>query len=437
MIPFQALLLTTLLAAPPRSVAVAPAPQVIDAQAWRADLDTIAAELPQRHPDLFYRMSRAAWDSALAATRERLPTMTRDQAIVAFMELVALGNDGHTAISPAFDPALKLRYYPIELRPFADGLFIRSAAPSLSEIVGGKVLRIGERSADEAMALAARTVSAENDYWRSSWACERLVSPELVDGLGIAKDAEHLTLVVERDGRRRTVTISPAGKVVPKEHNPNGSIDRTGWTTMNRTGDTALWLRAPGTPYHVEWDAADSLLFVGYRGVIDLGGDNSNAAFWRRVFAMADSLPVSKLVLDVRENVGGNSFFNRKVVRGILQRPALDRKDRLFVIVGNRTFSAAMNLVLDLEHWTNATFVGEPTGNATTFFGDHVPVRLPNSGITVMVSALRWRPYDQRDQRLFVSPTLSAPMTSAAYRENRDPSLEAILAAPRAEAGAK
>jgi hypothetical protein len=298
------------------------------------------------------------------------------------------------------------------------------------------VLRIGERSADEAMALAGRTVSAENDYWRRSWASERLISPEFIDGLGIAKDAEHLSLEVERDGKRRTVTVSPAGSIVPNGHDPNGGIDRTGWKSMRGPGDPPLWLRAQGTPYHVEWDAADSLLFVGYRGVIDLGGDNSNAAFWRRVFAMADSLPVRRFVLDLRENIGGNNFLNRKVVRGLVQRPALDRKDRLFVVTGNRTFSAAMNLVLDLEHWTNATFVGEPTGNATTIFGDHVPVKL-NSGISVMVSALLWRPYDPRDQRLFLTPTLSAPMTSAAFRDNRDPALEAILAAPRAEAAAK
>jgi hypothetical protein len=56
-------------------------------------------------------MTRAAWDSALTATRESLARMSRDQALVAVMELVALPNDGHTAIFAAFDPALKLRYY--------------------------------------------------------------------------------------------------------------------------------------------------------------------------------------------------------------------------------------------------------------------------------------------------------------------------------------
>jgi tetratricopeptide (TPR) repeat protein len=168
------------------------------------------------------------------------------------------------------------------------------------------------------------------------------------------------------------------------------------------------------------------VLFAGYRGVVDMNG--SNVAFWRRVFAMADSLPVRRFVLDLRENGGGNSFYNRQVVRGIVKRPALDRPGGLFVVIGPRTFSAAMNLALDLEKWTNATFVGEPTGNATMFFGDHQPVKLPNSGITVNVSSLPWHPYDARDRRDFVAPSMYVPMTAKAFAENRDPVMDAILA---------
>jgi hypothetical protein len=144
------------------------------------------------------------------------------------------------------------------------------------------------------------------------------------------------------------------------------------------------------------------------------------------VFALADSAPVARFVLDIRENTGGNSFFNRQVVRGIVARPQLDQADKLFVIIGGRTFSAAMNLARDLEQWTSATFVGEPTGNAAYFFGDHQQIRLPNSGLTVNVSSLIWPPYDPRDRREFLAPAIYTPLTSADYRANVDPALQAI-----------
>ena len=90
--------------------------------AWRQDLRVIAEQLPARHPNLFYRMSRQAWDSAVASLDRRLPTMTRNQALVGLMQLVALVSDGHTTINALFDPRMNAPYYPFELSLFDDGL---------------------------------------------------------------------------------------------------------------------------------------------------------------------------------------------------------------------------------------------------------------------------------------------------------------------------
>lgn len=413
--------------APPAGTPAAAAQAAaFDGTAWREDLALIARELPARHPDLFFRMSRASWDSAVGAVDARLPSMTRNEALVAFMELVALVNDGHTSINPLFDPAFDIRYYPVELHLFDDGLHIRSASPELAGLAGAKVLRIGRVSAEEALAAAARVVPHENAWWARAWAPGRLAFPEILDGLGLVDDMERLPLVVEREGREETVFVEPAGRVRPRGHDPAGPIDRGGWTDMRGPEPAPLWLRNRERPYFAEFVPGDGTLYVAYRGVVD--AEPGNAAFWRQVFAMADSLPVERLVIDVRENTGGESFFNRQVVRGILARPALDDPDRLFVVIGPRTFSAAMNLVTDLEHWTNATFVGEPTGNATMFFGDHEQIALPASGLTVNVSTLPWNPYDPRDDRDFVAPDVYTPLTAADYRANVDPAMRAILA---------
>jgi hypothetical protein len=417
------LVLITILTAP---VARAQTSAPFDGAAWRQDLEVIATELPARHPDLFFRMSRASWDSAVGAIDRRLPAMTRNEAMVAFMELVAMVNDGHTSITPLFDPALRVRYYPIDLYAFDDGLHVRSAAPEYAALAGARVLRIGRASAEEALAAVARTVPHENEWWARAWASGRLAFPEVLDGLGLVDDMEQLPLVVERGGRRDTVFVRPAGRLQPRGHDPAGPIDRSGWTDMRGPGEPPLWLRNPGRPYWAEYVPAERTLYVAYRGVVD--AEPGNVEFWRHVFAMADSLPVERMVIDIRENSGGDSFFNRQVVRGIVARPALDDPDRLFVVLGRRTFSAAMNLALDLEQWTNATFVGEPTGNATMFFGDHRQVVLPASGFTVNVSSLPWHPDDPRDHRPFLAPDVYTPLTSGDYRANVDPAMRAILA---------
>jgi hypothetical protein len=394
---------------------------------WGEDVQTLAREMPRIHPGLFHRMSRASWDSALASVEARLPSMSRDQAVVALMELVALARDGHTSIHPVFDPSLGFRYYPFEASVFSDGVFVTAADPKYPGLAGSRLVAIGKTRVEDALAAAARTLPAENEWWTRAWAPQRLAIPEVLDGLGLVEDMERLPLTVERDGRREVVVVRPAGKIEPRGHDPNGGMDRSGWTSM-RTGPAPAWQRNPGLPYWVEYQAADRTLYVCERAVMSMDHGESSVEFWRRVFATADSLPVDRFVLDIRENGGGNNFLNRQVVRGLVRRAAIDRPGKLFVVIGGKTFSAAMNLALDLEKWTDATFVGEPTGNATSFYGDHQALVLPKSGITVNVSTLPWRPYDPRDRRDFLAPRLFTPMTSAQYAQGRDPALETILA---------
>ncbi len=414
------------------AIAVLGATQTLEAQgtdiaAWRQDLRVIAEQVPARHPNAFYRLSRASWDSAVSSLNERLPGLTRNQAVVGFMHLVAMVNDGHTAISPMFDPALGLNYYPIELHLFDDGLFVKSAAPAYASIVGAKVVSIGTATAEEAIKRVGTIVSHENDWFVRGLGPGYLSFAEILDGLGIADVKQPLSLVVERSGRRETATIMIAGKYVPSGHNRLAGVQKTDWVDMRPGSSTPLWAKNPGMPYWSEYVRSDSTLYVSYRGVINMPRP-TNQQFWQSVFATADSLTVNRFVIDLRENSGGNSFYNRQVVRGIIARPRLDQRGKLFVLTSGKTFSAAMNLVLDLEAWTNATIVGEPTGNATVFFGDHDEVRLPVSGIAVNVSTLPWYPGDPRDKRSFVAPRVYAPMTSAQYRAGVDPAINAILA---------
>ena len=406
-------------------IAFAPLEGQTDVASWREDVRTIAQQLPATHPDAFYRMKRESWDSAIQSLDSRLPSMTRNQAAVALMQLVAMVNDGHTGINPLMDVAMGFHYYPVQFEQFSDALFIRSAAPQHASIVGARVVRIGDVSADEALTRAATTVGHENEWWVKAWAPLRLSLSELLDGLGITKDPAHLTLQVEKNGKRETVILEPTGVIKPSGHNPLSGIDMSGWIDMRTSSAAPLWQKNPHLPYWYEFVREDSTLFVSYRAVVTFD-EMPNTTFWRNVFAAVDSLPVKRLVIDLRENSGGNSFYNKQVVRGIIARPRIDKAGSLFVITGGRTFSAAMNLALDLEQWTNATFVGEPTGNSSVFFGDHEQIVLPKSGFTVNVSTLPWYPDNPRDKRQFMAPRMYTPLTSTQYRTGVDPVMLAI-----------
>ena len=398
-----------------------------DVAAWRADLRVLGEEVPKRHPAPFLKISRAQWDSAVASIDRRLPTLSRNQSLVELYRLVALLGDAHTNLQP--EPSLGLRYYPLELYAFEDGLFIRQADSAHADLVGARVLRIGRVSADEAITAAGSIIPHENEWWIRAWAPFWLTNPEMLDGLGLVTDPERLPLVVQRKGRTDTVDIPPAGRV-RAEHGP-APVDMSRWLTM-RGNVVPLWEQHPGEPFWWAYLPETRTLYVCSRAVVPAPRSATNRAQWDQIFALADSAPIERLVIDVRENTGGNGDLNRYPVQQILRRPALDRRGRLYVIIGRRTFSAGQQFTNLLEAWTQATLVGEPTGQQPSQYGDHRPLALPSHLLTVNVSSVFHQAPSAFDRRSFIPPAIYTPLTSDDYRRGVDPALAAILTADSA-----
>ena len=133
------------------------------------------------------------------------------------------------------------------------------------------------------------------------------------------------------------------------------------------------------------------------------------------------------LVLDLRHNNGGNGYLNWSLVRELVRTEALDRPDGLFVIVGRRTFSAAMLLSSMLEFHTDAIFVGEPTGSSPQFYGEDTEFQLPYSKLAGSISSRRFQNrFISDDERPWIAPGIVAELTLDDLREGRDPAMQAI-----------
>jgi hypothetical protein len=251
--------------------------------------------------------------------------------------------------------------------------------------------------------------------------------PEVLDGLGLATDAEHLPLVLERDGRIDSVRVAPAGRIADQHGHGPVPIDMSRWQSM-RSAPAPLWEQRPDEIFWWNFDPANGTLYACMRAVAPVPRSATNRSQWDQLFALADSVHPARLVIDVRENTGGNGTLNRYPVQQILRRPALDRPDRLFVIIGRRTFSAGQQFTNLLEAWTQATLVGEPTGQRPSQYGDHRPLPLAGVGLTVQVSSIFHQAPNEFDERMFVAPRIYAPLDSKSYRQGIDPAMAAVLA---------
>lgn len=420
-----ALTLLTFTGAVAAAQQAAPGSVPLDSAAWRHDLQVLATELPRRHPKPFRWTTRAQFDSAVGDLDHRIPGLGRDEIIVGLMQVVALARDGHTSINPMFDPTLGFHALPIEFAWFQDGLFVIRAAPEYKALAGARVLRIGRMEPEAVLERLATVISHENEWWVKAQAPAYLAIPEVLHGLGIIPEGTRVPLEVEQSGRRQLAVVRAT--LVPRGgHGNNAGINPANWTDMRGDGAPPLYLQEPERVQWFRYLPESRTLYVAHRAVI-AAPPEPLPLFYIRLFAAIDSIRPDHLVLDLRANGGGNNFFNLPLVQGIVRRPWLDQRGRFFTIISGHTFSAAMNLVNELERYTNVTFVGEPTGNAPNLYGDARPLILPNSGIRVNVSSIYWQTMNPGDPRRFVPPAIAVTVTSADYRNNVDPVLEAIL----------
>jgi hypothetical protein len=145
-------------------------------------------------------------------------------------------------------------------------------------------------------------------------------------------------------------------------------------------------------------------------------------------FARENSARIDKVLLDIRNNTGGEGGLLAPIVREIVRTREVDEPGRFFVAIGPRTFSAALMFTTQLERFARPIFVGEPTGGKVNVHAGHVLVTLPNSGITMAISPDYYQSGYPGDARLFVAPRLYVRPTFADFANHRDPVLAAVLA---------
>ena len=180
-----------------------------DAQKWRVDLHYLSVEMPKRHKNLFHSVTRGQFDSAVSRLNERIPSLTRNQILVELARIVAMVGDGHTSLFPFLNPTLGLHRYPIKFYLFKEELYVQRGAPAYREVVGGKVVRIGNLDAEKAYRRMSEIVNRDNQMTVKDVTPDWLGFPEFLEGLGIVDTVEDAALTVDKDGKQITVHLKP------------------------------------------------------------------------------------------------------------------------------------------------------------------------------------------------------------------------------------
>jgi tetratricopeptide (TPR) repeat protein len=394
-------------------------------EGWRADVAFLAREIKRRAYAPFSEISEPEFDAMAARLAEDVPSLSDQQILVGMMRLVRPLGDGHAFVLPAGDDENALLGLPVRFFRFSEGLFITAAADAYRQLVGAQVLSVDGHPIDEALAAIEPLISRDNDQQVTWLGPELLRWTPLIHALDLTDDPGRATLTVRfLDQTTGTVTVESA----PDPHTSLTEPRPAGWVSLSDIVDAPmpLYLRNSDAPYWFEYLPAEAVAYFQFNSVGDQPLEPLTA-FCDRMFTFIDNHQVSKLVVDLRWNGGGNTYLVQPLLHRLIGCAKINQPGGLYVIIGRGTFSAAQNTATAIERETNAIFVGEPTGSRPNFIGESIPFALPYSKTNVNVADLYWQTSWPMDHRPWIAPELYAPPTFETYRQNQDPAMDAIL----------
>lgn len=376
------------------------------------DASVLATAIESRHPDPYRAVDR----DVLLREAERVDSLgAGDRSVLAveLMRLIAsLGpRNGHSAIDPLGGHPTPLYAYPLWLHEFDDGVFVVDA--ERSDLIGGELVAVEGADIDDVLRAMTPLIAHDNEWTIRARRPSFVVNATVLHGLGLVANQHRATFRVRS---RHNDVVDVALQAIA-----------TGDFLARLAGDGIserlgpAYLRRRRELHWAELTGDGRALHIGYNLTL---GDVSG--FAQEVVALADSPRIGLIILDLRLNGGGDNRTYGPLLEALTR---LGNETPLAVLISRVTFSAAMQLAVDLERNTQAVFVGEPTGGSPNQYGDAIAVELPNSGLSAFVATIAWMSAGESDERLTREPDIRVRHDSNVFFAGDDPTLDAALAA--------
>lgn len=281
----------------------------------RADFDALYAGLRAAHYDLYARRGRDDYDARFRAMRAGFDRpLTPVQARVAFQRFVAYGNVAHARIDPPMDAWEAFRdgggkAFPLRLRVEGGTAWVIDGTAGLPGLAPGDRLEaVDGMPAMDWLGRMRAHVSADNDYM--AWAQLETRLPLLV-WLELGEVERFHASFSKPDGRRFALDVPArdraAFEAAEKAAPARFELD---WNTREaRMLDDGVAYLRPGPFYDNRPEAAHPWDPAAFRRFIDAAFEDFRAR------------SATRLLIDLRDNPGGDNSFSDHMIAWFADRP--------------------------------------------------------------------------------------------------------------------
>ncbi len=343
-------------------------------------IDTLDQLIRKNHVKPFWKNTQANYEQQLQAAKNKLAQggLNPQQRGVLLLRILAALQDGHSGMDAKSRGNL-FGNIPIFTAWFGEELRIVRIPAKHKKMLGAKVVSIDDSSITEVRRALLTVVPHANIQRFKKISPSYLKHPGLLYGLGLSKSPTEMRFEFETlDGKTDSQTI----KIMSA-----AEYRRTRFVTLDSPSPLPLYRRNPTKPYWFNYDPKEKLFYLRFKRVTS----DSSDPIWtwaEKTWARVDRLEIKKFVVDLRGNGGGGFQYAMPIVQGIIDRPKINQRGKLFVLTDYRTFSAAIGMAEQLECRSQAIFVGEPPCDHPASPGDSKRFLLGSSQIGVNLSQI-------------------------------------------------
>lgn len=382
---------------------------------WEKDIEFLRIELPKKHKDFFFKRNKQDFDTGLDRILLQLDSLTDFDIALKFQQLVASFGDSHTQINWRLYLE-RSQIFPLIFYWFDNGIYAIEASEEYKSLLGTKIKSINGTQISVVIDSLSTLITIDNKAIVKSKIPNFISSAQILDYFDFDNNGVYEFEAEELNGAIKKYKITPS--VIDKKYigfNP----DSLAYCWKNKNISFAEEYFEKVKIYYLKYNSCSRV-----SKLINSEKTISFKDYKKKVFETLKEKDVDKIIFDMRFNAGGSSYQGTRFIKKLSKLDEYNKKGKLFVVIGRKTFSSAVLNTLDFKKHTNAIIVGEETSGKPNHYGEVRTFELPNSKLKVYYS----KKYFKNSKIDFntIKPDIEIEIKFLDYKNGIDPTFKWI-----------
>lgn len=391
--------------------------ELISQEAMIEDINLLCSKMSKVHPK--YNDNPDAFahiDDYATSTIEKLPDeMSRYEFYYYLSSIVSMSNDPHCWVE--FNYSRYKYWLDFQVTFLDDTIYVTSANDYFE--LGDEIIMIGSYNYDEILAALDNVISNSNSYGLLSSCSKHIQNMFFYVYLGVLDYQGNVTFTVKKqDGATEEITIN-LPDILKRKTIPN----------------------AREYSSRIDYDTN-----IAYLDIRSCSASLEFKTFMEDFYAKVKEENIEKIVIDFRNNPGGNKYFiyylllgmdiekyytdDDKLVKNHFKKDMYCSDADIYLFVSNETFSAAIIATAVLKRNNLVTIVGTPPGDTTKMYAYNYEHEMNNIfdnsyfaySISTRTSFIIGIDEENIQPHIYIEPTLEDILSDT------DPSMEWVRA---------